>query len=113
MAKTPTEYYRERCEKEYKQTKFFTRTVNTGILNQVLAKHGLKINSYGEVRDDGIAIKLFKDYLENVVLPDIEQTVGIRGIKVHNKPTHLTMNLFKWRKAEIANQPTTTNKKGK
>lgn len=99
--KTPQQYYQERVAKERKQWQFFTKTTNSQILNQVLADHGLELTHWGEVRDKTCSTTLFKRYLEDVVLPDIQKRVGIVGIKVHNKPTHCTHDLFKWIKAEI------------
>lgn len=93
--------YQKRCQKEKKMKHFFTHTCNSGGLQQVLTKHGLKLCGDGLVRDNGCIKTLFKHYLENVVLPDIEKELGIIGIKIHKNPSTLTQNLFEWYKAEI------------
>ena len=93
--------YDKRCEKEAKNKRLFTNTFNTGGLNQVLAKHKLRLTSAGNVVDDGCSVVLFKKYLEDIVIPDIEKELGISSIKVHRKPTHVTKNLFQWYKATI------------
>lgn len=93
--------YDKRCEKEAKNKKLFTNTFNTGGLNQVLAKHGLRLTPNGNVVDNGCSVILFKKYLEDIVIPDIEKELGISSIKVHRKPTHVTKNLFQWYKATI------------
>ncbi len=93
--------YDKRCEKEAKNKRLFTNTFNTGGLNQVLAKHGLRLTPNGDVVDNGCSVILFKQYLETVVIPDIEKELGISSIKVHKKPTHVTRNLFQWYKATI------------
>lgn len=93
--------YDKRCEKEAKNKKLFTNTFNTGGLNQVLAKHKLRLTPAGNVVDDGCSVILFKKYLEDIVMPDIEKELGISSIKVHRKPTHVTKNLFQWYKATI------------
>lgn len=93
--------YQKRRQEEEKMKRFFTYTCNSGGLQQVLAKHGLRLCGDGLVRDHGCAKILFKHYLENVVLPDIEKELGITGIKIHKNPSALTQNLFEWYKAEI------------
>lgn len=93
--------YQKRRQKEEKMKRFFTYTCNSGGLQRVLAKHGLRLCGDGLVRDHGCTKILFKHYLENVVLPDIEKELGITGIKVHKNPSALTQNLFEWYKAEI------------
>lgn len=98
--------YQKRVQKEEKMRHFFTHTCNSGGLNQVLAKHGLRLCGDGLVRDNGCVTKLFKQYLQYVVLPDIEKELGITGIKIHKNPSTLTQNLFEWYKAEI--KPTET-----
>ena len=98
--------YQKRCQKEEKMKHFFTYTCNNGGLQQVLAKHGLRLCGDGLVRDNGCSKILFKHYLENVVLPAIEKELGITGIKIRKNPSILTQNLFEWYKAEI--KPTET-----
>lgn len=99
--------YQKRCQKEEKMRHFFTHTCNNGGLNQVLAKHGLRLCGMdGLVRDNGCSRILFKHYLENVVVPAIEKELGITGIKVHPNPSYLTQNLFRWYKAEIKSTET-------
>jgi len=93
--------YQKRRQKEQKMNHFFTSVCNSGGLNQVLARHGLRLYSDGTVRDRGCSKTIFKHYLENVVLPDIEKNLGITGIRVHKNPSMLTQNLFEWYKAEI------------
>lgn len=93
--------YQKRCQKEEKMKKFFTQVCNSGGLDQILAKHGLRLCGDGSVRDGGCVKALFKEYLNNIVLPDIENELGITGIKVHKNPSSLTQNLFEWYKAEI------------
>ncbi len=105
MTETLTPYQKRRKQEE-KMRRFFTQTCNTGGLNQVLAKHGLRLYSDGTVKDRGCVTILFKHYLEQVVLPAIEKELGITGIKVHKNPSTLTQNLFEWYKAEI--KPTET-----
>lgn len=101
MAETLTPY-QKRTQKEKKMRHFFTHTCNSGGLNQVLAKHGLRLCGMdGLVRDNGCVTKLFEQYLKYVVLPDIEKELGITGIKIHKNPSTLTQNLFEWYKAEI------------
>ena len=96
--------YQKRVQKEDKMRKFFTQTCNTGGLNALLKQYGLRMCSDGSVRDDTASTMLFKNYLNDIVLPAIEKELGITGIKVHKKPTHLTLNLLQWYKAEIVNQ---------
>lgn len=93
--------YQKRCREEEKMRHFFTETCNTGGLQEVLKKHGLRLCGNGYIKDDGCVNKLFEQYLKDVVLPDIEKELGIIGIKVHKKPSSLTSNLFKWYKTEI------------
>lgn len=93
--------YQKRRQKEQKMNHFFTCVCNNGGLNQVLAKHGLCLYSDGTVRDRGCSKILLKNYIERVVLPDIEKELGITGIRVHKNPSMLTQNLFEWYKAEI------------
>ena len=101
MAETLTPY-QKRTQKEKKMRHFFTHTCNSGGLNQLLAKHGLRLCGMdGLVRDNGCVTILFKHYLEQVVLPEIEKELGITGIKIHKNPSTLTQNLFEWYKAEI------------
>ena len=105
MAETLTPYQKRR-QKEQKMRHFFTQTCNTGGLNQVLAKHGLRLYSDGTVKDRGCVTILFKRYLEHVVLPAIEKELGITGIKLRKNPSMLTQNLFEWYKAEIKSTET-------
>ena len=93
--------YQKRRNKEDKMRKFFTQTCNTGGLQEVLAKHGLRMTWDGSVRDGCCVKTIFKHYLEYAVLPDIEKQLGITGIKIHKNPSTLTQNLFEWYKAEI------------
>lgn len=93
--------YDKRREKEAKNKKLFTNTFNSGGLNQVLAKHGLRLTPAGNVVDNGCIVVLFKHYLETVVIPAIENELGITSVKVHKKPTHGTKNLLFWYKATI------------
>lgn len=98
IAMTP---YDKRREKEEKAKKLFTSTFNTGGLNQLLEKHGLRLTPAGNVVDNGCTVTLFKEYLETVVIPAIENELGITSVKVHKKPTHATKNLLFWYKATI------------
>ena len=94
--------YQKHVQKEQTMRHFFTHTCNSGGLQQILAKHGLKLYGVdGLVKDNGCVTTLFKRYLEDVVLPDIEKELGITGIRVHKNPSMLTQNLFEWYKAEI------------
>ncbi len=93
--------YQKRVQKEERMRQLFTRTFNTGGLNQLLERYGLKMFSDGTVRDRGAVNKIFKDYLEQIVLPAIEKELGITGIKIHPRPSTLTQNLFRWYKADI------------
>ena len=106
MAETLTPY-QKRTQKEKKMRHFFTHTCNSGGLNQILAKHGLRLCGMdGLVRDNGCSKILLKHYLEQVVLPEIEKELGITGIKIHKNPSMLTQNLFEWYKAEIKSTET-------
>lgn len=96
-------YYKKRVQKENKMRKFFTQTCNTGGLNELLRKHGLVMHADGTVKDNGACSQLLKSYLNDIVLPAIEKELGIKGIKVHDNPSPLTLNLFRWSKAEIVN----------
>ena len=101
--------YQKRCQKEAKMRKFFTQTCNTGGLQEVLAKHGLRMTWDGSVRDGCCVHTIFKHYLEKVVLPDIEKQLGITGIRVKKNPSTLTQNLFEWYKAEIKQEEEQNN----
>lgn len=93
--------YQKRVQKEDKMRHFFTYTCNSGGLNELLKRYGLRMTPNGAVRDDTASSALFKEFLEKMVVPAIEKELGIKGVKVHKKPTHLTLNLFQWYKAEI------------
>ena len=101
--------YQKRRQKENKMRHFFTNTCNSGGLQQVLARHGLRMYSDGAIKDYGCVKAIFKHYLEHVVLPDIEKELGITGIKVHKSPSALTQNLFEWYKAEIKQEENNNN----
>lgn len=105
MTETLTPYQKRR-QKEQKMRHFFTQTCNTGGLNELLAKHGLRLYNDGTVRDRGCSMLLLKHYLEQVVLPAIEKELGITGIKLRKNPSMLTQNLFEWYKAEIKSTET-------
>lgn len=109
MAEEKLNSYQKRVQKENKMRKFFTYTCNTGGLNELLKKYGLRMTPNGAVRDDTASSALFKSFLENTVIPAIEKELGIKGIKVHKKPTHLTLNLFQWYKAEIKQEENNNN----
>lgn len=108
MMETLTPYQKRRKQEE-KMRHFFTQICNTGGLNQVLARHGLHMYSDGTIKDRGCVKKIFKHYLEHVVLPDIEKELGITGIKVHKSPSTLTQNLFEWYNAEIKQEKNNNN----
>ena len=93
--------YQKRVQQEERMRHLFTQTFNTGGLNEILQRYGLKMFGDGTVRDRGAVNKIFKDYLEQIVLPAIEKELGIKGIKIHPKPSTLTQNLFRWYKADI------------
>lgn len=97
----PLTPYQKRVQKEDRMRKFFTQTCNSGGLNALLKEYGLRITADGSVRDDTASTVLFKNYLNDIVLPAIEKELGIKGIKVHKKPTYNTLNLLQWYKAEI------------
>lgn len=93
--------YQKRVQKERKMNKFFTKTCNSGGLNELLKRYGLELKPDGGIRDRGIVTTLFKNYLIEIVIPAIEKELGIKGVLPHRNPTHLTQNVLQWYKAEI------------
>lgn len=56
--------YQKRRQEEEKMKHFFTCTCNSGGLQQVLAKHGLRLCGDGLVRDHGCVKILFNSILK-------------------------------------------------
>ena len=98
--------YQKRIQKEKDMRKFFTQTCNNGALNIFLKKYGLRLTKDGRVMDNGLGTALYKNYLDNIVIPALEKELNIKDVKSHKKPTTLSHNLLQWYKAEIINNNT-------
>lgn len=70
-------------------------------INEVLNKYGLQItrNNYAMTTDNGYA--LLKFVCENLVFPELEEKFNITGIKLRNKVSTASSNLFDFKHAEI------------
>ena len=99
--------YQKRVIQEDKMRDFFTRVCNNGALTDFFNRHGLRLTKDGRVMDNGIGALLYKNYLDNIVIPALANELKIEGVKSHKKPTTVCHNLLQWYKAKII---TDTNK---
>lgn len=70
-------------------------------INEVLNKYGLQItgNNYAMTTDNGYT--LLKFVCENLVFPELEEKFNLTGIKLRNKVSTASGNLFDFKYVEI------------
>jgi len=97
-------YARLRAQNKEKNKNFWIQTFNNGCIDEFLKKYGLR--RYGNrIAFYDCGSFLFKQYLENVVLPAFESELNIKGVKLRTKRiSGMSQDLFDWEKAEILDE---------
>ena len=104
-----TIYHQMRREAAEKSANFWLKTFDVGHIKNTLAKHGLKIDYRNRVYADEAGALIIKKYLEEVVLPELEE-IGITGIEIAKRPSGCSRSLLIFSKAKVVT--TEPEKKG-
>ena len=94
-------YARMRAENREKNRHMWIDQLGQGCFKEFFKKYGLTVYQ-GQVRFLDCGAPILTSYLNNVVLPALENEMNIKGVKVNKKRlSGLSNDLFNWERAEI------------
>lgn len=96
-------YNQLRKERKQKKADFWITMAGKGNMQMILNELGLRIRSNNHVSFKDMAREILKAYLETVVIPKLEQTFNLTGIKVGKDTSPMCYNVLDFENAEIKN----------
>lgn len=96
-----TVYYNLRKEASLKRNDFWLNKVDSGILQDILKKYGFYVKADGSVYCIDAGKAMLKAIMERIVIPEIEETTGIKGIKVRKGAGPCAKNCLDFDKAHL------------
>ncbi len=98
-------YARMRAENKEKNRHMWIDQLGQGCFKEFFKKYGLTVYQ-GQVRFFDCGAPILTSYINNVVLPALENEMNIKGVKVNRKRlSGLSNDLFNWERAEIKEVP--------
>lgn len=94
-------YHEMREQEKRKRANFWINVANSGTLQQILDKYGLGISYMNTIHTKDAGAKLVKYMLENVIIPEIEETLKIKNLKPTKNVTALKQSLLDFEDVEI------------
>lgn len=95
------EYYRLRKEASLRANDFWLNKADSGVLQDILKKYGFKVDNKGNVRCIDAGKAMLKSIMEQIIIPEIEETTGIIGIKVKKNAGPCAENCLCFNEATI------------
>ena len=75
-------YYQYKKECKLRANDFWVNKMDSGILQDILKKYGLAIYNKGNIRCIDAGRMIMKLAMEQIIIPEMEKTIGIKGIKL-------------------------------
>ena len=98
-----------RRESELEKRNFWITMAGDGNFNAELNKYGLKVRHNGSIDFIDMAKPILKRYLEEIVIPALEKTFQIKGIKVNRNISPMAYSsILNMEDVEIVNEEEST-----
>lgn len=94
-------YHEMREHEKRKRANFWINIANNGTLQQILDKYGLGVTYMNTICTKDAGAKLVRYMLENVIIPEIEETLKIKNLKPTRNVTALKQSLLDFEDVEI------------
>lgn len=94
-------YNQMRNEEKRKKVNFWINIAGNGAFEQILDKYGLGVTYMNTICTKDAGAKLVKYMLENVIIPEIEETLKIKNLKPTRNVTALKQSLLDFEDVEI------------
>lgn len=93
-------YAKMRAELKQKKAVFWTKLMDNGNIEVLLERHGIMLrNGHTRFKDNGMM--MLKYYLENIVIPEIENEIGVYGIAPIKNRSPYAHNILSFENAHL------------